>query len=406
MVVGNSDNLKLFPVKGIRASACSAGLYKNERLDLAVIEINENAICSAVFTRNKFCAAPVMIAKQHLKKCNPRYLVINAGNANAGLGKKGYEDALSVCKALSNLTGCSPKTILPFSTGVIGEPLPVSKITSVLAELVNNLSDDSWDVVARAIMTTDTRSKGITKSFDIDGLDVTITAIAKGSGMIMPNMATMLAYIATDAKIENKLLDEMLQYAVERSFNRISVDGDTSTNDACVLIATGETHLPILKRGNYQSVDKFREALTEVCIYLAKSIVRDGEGSSKFVTVNVQGGKNHDECLIVAWSIANSPLVKTALFASDPNWGRILAAVGNSDINDLDINRISIFLDDMCIVENGERANDYLEEKGQAVMNQEDITIRVILNRGEEKTKIWTCDLSHEYVRINTEYRT
>ena len=406
MAVGEFSIPVLLPIKGIRVGACSAGLYGNNRDDLAAIELAESANCVAVFTRNAFCAAPVVIARQHLEKCTPRYLMINAGNANAGMGDQGYKDAISVCSQLSELTHCSITEILPFSTGVIGERLPLEKITKALPELINNLSNDAWIDVAKAIMTTDTRPKGISRKINLAGHEITITGVVKGSGMIRPDMATMLAFIATDANVEKDTLHEILQYSVEKSFNRISVDGDSSTNDACVLIASGESSLPMIRVGNSKTLELFKKEVSNICIDLAKEIVKDGEGATKFVSVRVQNGESNEECCLVAYSVANSPLVKTALYASDANWGRILAAIGSSGVNNLDINKVSVYLDDFCIVENGKRATEYTEEKGQLVMNKIEFTILINLNRGMEDVTVWTCDLSPEYIRINADYRT
>ena len=405
MAVGTHELNTLIPVKGIRVAACSAGLYKNTRLDLAVIELQEGTNCSVVFTRNVFCAAPVKIARTNLESSSPRYCVINAGNANAGMGRQGEEDTLSICERISELTHCAIEEILPFSTGVIGEPLPVDKISKTIPDLLGKLSEDAWIDLANSIITTDTRPKGISKVIKLDGHDITITGITKGSGMIKPNMATMLAYVATDANIKKYLLDDMLKHAVNHSFNRISVDGDTSTNDACVFMATGKSSAPEITSDN-GNIQLLKNELTDICIYLAKEIVRDGEGATKFVTVEVHHGVSEEECMIVAYTIAHSPLVKTALFASDANWGRILAAIGYAGVENLDINKISIYLDNICVVKNGNRAEDYDELQGQKIMEQEEILIRVVLNRGDAEIKIWTCDLSHEYVRINAEYRT
>jgi len=405
MAVGSYNTPTFLPINGVRVAACSAGLYKNTRHDLTLIELQENTNCSAVFTRNIFCAAPVKIARTHLASSSPRYCVINAGNANAGMGHKGEEDALSICERISELTHCTLEEILPFSTGVIGEPLPVNKIINAIPELLEKLSEDSWIDIANSIMTTDTRPKGISKIISLNGHDIAITGIAKGSGMIKPNMATMLAYVATDAKIDKSLLDEILKHAVKHSFNRITIDGDTSTNDACVFMATGQSSAPEITSDN-GNIQLFKKELTDICIHLAKEIVRDGEGATKFASIEVQYGSSEEECMLVAQAIAHSPLVKTALFASDANWGRILAAVGYAGVENLNINNISIYLDDVCVVKDGKRSEDYNESQGQKVMEQEEITIRIILNRGDAEATIWTCDLSHEYVRINAEYRT
>ena len=404
MAVGDSVISELLPVKGVKLSASTAGLYKKNRLDTAIIELQKGSSCSAVFTRNAFCAAPVKIARKHIALTTPRYLIINAGNANAGMGVQGEKDVLEVCSNISKLTQCTIEAILPFSTGVIGEPLPVDKIANVIPDLLKKLNEDAWIDVANAMLTTDTRPKGVSKNIKIEGQDITITGICKGSGMIKPNMATMLSYIATDAKIEKDLLNKILSEAVNRSFNRISVDGDTSTNDAFVVIATGQSTAPEISADN--NLELIQSALTDVSIQLAKDVVRDGEGATKLITIEVNQGKCEEECLAVANAIANSPLVKTAFFASDANWGRILAAIGNAGVENLDINNISINLDDINVVSDGGRSDKYNEVKGQKIMQQDEITIHIYLKRGDASVSFWTCDLSHEYVKINAEYRT
>lgn len=400
-----AENLKA--VAGVSLAAGSAGIYRKKRDDLVLVGIEEGASVTAVFTRNSFAAAPVVIAKRHLTTGpDIRYCLINAGNANAGMGNKGIDDALETCKSVAHYATCPAESILPFSTGVIGMDLPVAKINSAIPGLLASLQPDSWGSCAQAIMTTDTVSKGISRQLSLDGTTVTITGIAKGSGMIRPDMATMLAFIATDAAIPRDLLDTALKEAVSRSFNRICVDGDMSTNDACLLIASGKAgHEPITSN-NEKSYCLFLEALEEVCTYLAMAIVRDGEGASKFISINVVSCRDKDECLKIAYSIATSPLVKTAMFACDPNWGRILAAVGYAGIPELDINRVRIDLNDVCIVRNGARAVEYSEEAGVAVMSEDEITITVDLGRGDSEDTVWTCDFSHDYVRINAEYRS
>ena len=389
--------LELMPVDGIRLAAGSAGIYGKPRDDLALFEICDGAGVSAVFTRNRFCAAPVAVARDHLK-CGPaRYLLVNAGNANAGTGARGVDDAMQVCAALADRAGCAPEAVLPFSTGVIGEYLPVDNICHALPGLVGNLADDAWPDCARAVMTTDTRPKGCSVQFAVGEETVTVTGIAKGAGMIKPDMATMLAFVATDAAVSQGALDRMLKTAADQSFNRICVDGDTSTNDACVLVATGK------RAAAYEQLEAI---VTEVCIELAREIVRDAEGATKFVTIRVENAGSEAQCAAIAEAVSTSPLVKTALFASDPNWGRILAAVGRSGTGELDINRVSLYLDDVCVVRNGARAGDYTEEKGTAVMQKDEIDIRIDLNTGSASACYWTCDLSHDYVTINAEYRT
>ena len=403
-----TDNPKQLPallsVSGIRLGSACAGIKKPGRRDLVIIEIAANSTCAAVFTRNAFCAAPVTVARAHLAAQAPRYLLINTGNANAGTGAQGLRDAQRCCDTLAQLTGAAPEQILPFSTGVIGEPLPVTRLCAGLPEALANLDESGWALAAQGIMTTDTRPKGASRQLQLQGCTITVTGIAKGSGMIRPDMATMLAYVATDAGIESALLRQCLHEAVDASFNRITVDGDTSTNDACLLIATGRSAVRVAADG-----DDYRAlcaTLRAVCVELAQAIVRDGEGATKFITIDVRGGRDDAECKLAAYAIAHSPLVKTAFFASDPNWGRILAAVGRAGIADLVIERVVMHLDDVCIVRDGGRAPDYQEEDGQRVMQRAEVTIRIDLGRGAAQTQVWTCDLSHDYVRINAEYRT
>jgi len=389
----------LHPVPGFRLGSASAGIKTKDRLDLVVMALAAASTCAA------FCAAPVIVAREHLGSTSPQYLLVNTGNANAGTGDQGMHDALQCCSDLAELADCSAAAILPFSTGVIGEPLPVDRIRSGLPAAMDNLAEDGWATAATGILTTDTRPKGSSRQVEIDGHTITVTGIAKGAGMIRPDMATMLAFIATDARVSSDTLQSCLSNAVGKSFNRITVDGDTSTNDACVLVATGKTALPEIKTGGEQ-YRIFSAAVNEVCVDLAQAIVRDGEGATRFVTVSVEAGLDTDECLQVAYTIAHSPLVKTALFAGDPNWGRILAAVGRAGVKDLDLQAIEIYLDDVCIVRDGGRAADYTEAAGQQVMDQPEMTIRVVLGRGDYNEQVWTCDLSYDYVRINAEYRT
>ncbi len=406
MAVGLNKISGLLPVKGVQVAACSADIYKTNRKDLALISFSSTSNCAAVFTQNAFCAAPVVIAKDHIQKGKSAYCLINSGNANAGLGEQGIAAAMDVCQHLANQTDSSVESVLPFSTGVIAEPLPVAKIKIAIPALVENLQADAWLDVADAIITTDTVAKGISKRIKLTDGEITITGIAKGSGMIRPDMATMLAFIATDADISEKLVQSVLVEAVADSFNCINVDGDTSTNDACFLVATGESDVAEISSFDEGTGLLFKNALMEICIYLAQAIVRDGEGASKFITISVLDGASGEECREVALTVANSPLVKTAFFASDPNWGRILAAIGRTTLPDLDIEGISISLNDVKIVESGKRAENYTEAEGQRVMQQEEITISISLGRGNASTVIWTCDLSHEYVRINSEYRS
>ncbi|MEM6580342.1 MAG: bifunctional glutamate N-acetyltransferase/amino-acid acetyltransferase ArgJ [Pseudomonadota bacterium] len=398
----------LLPVPGVRLAAVRAGIKQTQRADLVLMELSETAVTAAVFTRNAFCAAPVLLAKEHLQRSDRkvRYLLINAGNANAGTGVTGLEDASRTTRAVAEIAGCEAESVLPFSTGVIGEALPVDKIEAALPEAYRALDATAWPDAAAGIMTTDTRPKGCSRTFVIDDQEYVITGIAKGAGMVRPNMATMLAYVATDMAVEQTLLQGILDEAIENSFNRITVDGDTSTNDACVLVATGVADAKPLTAEQTPQVEAFRQVVEEICLQLAQSLVRDGEGASKFVTVSVNGGLEERECLDVAYTIAHSPLVKTALFASDPNWGRLLAAIGRSGVNDLDVDLIDLYLNDVLIAAKGARAPHYSEEQGIAAMAAEDITIRVELNRGEHAASVWTTDLSYDYVKINAEYRT
>jgi glutamate N-acetyltransferase/amino-acid N-acetyltransferase len=383
-----------------------AGIKKPGRPDLVVIELEEGTGCAGTFTRNAFCAAPVMLAKRHLTRHSPRYLLINTGTANAGTGEQGMADALACCTALAASAGVATEQVLPFSTGVIGESLPVNTIVNAVPAAYGALSADGWAEAARGIMTTDTVAKGLSRQVEIAGQTVTLTGIAKGAGMIRPDMATMLAFIATDAKMSTPLLQQCLEAAVKVSFNCITVDGDTSTNDACMLMATGGSALPEIVTADDPAFTVLSRAISELCIGLAQAIVRDGEGATKFITVEVRGGRDEEECRRAAFVVAHSPLVKTAFFASDPNWGRILAAVGRAGIPNLAVERVDIFLDGVCIVANGGRAPGYREEQGLEAMDRAEITVRVELGRGKEAARVWTCDLSYDYVRINAEYRT
>lgn len=400
------DRKTIFPVSGIQLASTNAGIKENDRDDLVLIALAEGTRTGVVFTQNAFCAAPVILAKQHRQKMSPRYLLINSGNANAGTGEQGVQVAQQCCEAVATLSAVAATTVLPFSTGVIGQPLPLDKIVQVLPDTHHNLADDGWYDAAHAIMTTDTVAKLRSRKIALSDKTITVTGMAKGSGMIRPDMATMLAYIATDAVISQPVLDAILNDAVEQSFNRITVDGDTSTNDACVLMATGAAENKEISSVDSAEAQIISAAICEIMQFLAQAIVRDGEGASKFVTVIVEQGATSAECRQVAYTIAHSPLVKTALFASDPNWGRILAAVGRSGINNFDLNEISIYLDDVCIIKAGEAAASYTEELGQQVMNKDEITIKVELGRGLETDTVWTCDFSYDYVRINAEYRT
>ena len=405
MAVGLSRPEKLLCVNGVQLATVIAGIKKGQKPDLVLITFEPNTVCAGVFTRNAFCAAPVMVAKNHLAQASPRALLINSGNANAGTGHQGMADADRSCALVASAISCTEEEVLPFSTGVIGEDLPMEKVESGIKQLPARLEADAWAQAAAGIMTTDTVAKACSRSLEIDSTEVTITGIAKGSGMIRPDMATMLAFIATDAAVDREWLQHCLASAVDVSFNSITVDGDTSTNDACILAATGASGSRMLDGECHGSVE-FQQAVNEVCIQLAQSIIRDGEGATKFVSIHVESAVNSDEAKKVAYTIAHSPLVKTALYASDPNWGRILAAVGRAGLADLDINKVSIYLDEVCIVSNGGRDQGYQEAMGQAVMSQQEIAIRVSLERGNDQATVWTTDLSYDYVKINAEYRT
>jgi glutamate N-acetyltransferase/amino-acid N-acetyltransferase len=405
MAVGNGDLGTLHPVAGVRMAAVSAGIKKPGRLDVVLFELAEGAVTAGVFTTNAFCAAPVHLCREHLAQCQPRYFLINTGNANAGTGAPGMQAARRCCEQLAADAGVEVAAVLPFSTGVIGELLPADKICAVTRQALAELTGDDWEKVARGIMTTDTRPKAASRQLQLQGRKVTLTGITKGAGMIKPNMATMLGYVLTDLGMTAAAARQELRVAADLSFNRVTVDGDTSTNDACMLAATGASgvHFAALSPAEQE---QFRSALQELCISLAQAIIRDGEGATKFVTVRVEGGATQDECLAAAYAVAESPLVKTALFASDPNWGRILAAVGRAGIRNLDVAGIEVFLDDVCIVTNGARAPGYTEAAGQAVLDQSEFAIIVKLGRGACRETVWTCDFSHDYVTINAEYRT
>lgn len=401
---------QLLPIKGVSLGITEAAIRKPGRKDLLVIALDSGANVAGVFTQNAFCAAPVAVAKEHLSnpdsRSSIRALIINTGNANAGTGKEGIAHARATCAELARLLGCDSHQVLPFSTGVIMEPLPLEKIVLGLPAAVANLKPDNWFAAAQAIMTTDIVPKAVSKQVSLDGTTVTVTGIAKGSGMIHPNMATMLGYIATDAAVTRPLLEEIVRHAADKSFNRITVDGDTSTNDALILIGTGHAGNPVITDKASTGFTALQDAVTEVAAQLAQAIVRDGEGATKFITVRVEGGKTLDECTKAAYAIARSPLVKTAFFASDPNLGRILAAIGYAGIDGLDVNRLQLYLDDVLVAENGGRASGYREQDGQRVMKQSEITVRVVLDRGSASTTVWTCDLSYEYVKINADYRS
>ncbi|WP_176508320.1 MULTISPECIES: bifunctional glutamate N-acetyltransferase/amino-acid acetyltransferase ArgJ [Pseudomonas] len=405
MAVGLGPLPTLHPVPGFELGIASAGIKRPGRKDVVVMRCAEGSSVAGVFTLNAFCAAPVILSKQRVQG-TVRYLLTNTGNANAGTGAPGLAAAERTCAKLAELTGVPAESVLPFSTGVIGEPLPVEKIEGALQAALDNLSENHWAEAATGIMTTDTLPKGASRQFQHEGVTVTVTGISKGAGMIRPNMATMLGYIATDAKVAPAVLKDLILDGANKSFNRITIDGDTSTNDCCMLIATGKANLPEVTEASGALFEALKKAVFEVCMEVAQAIVRDGEGATKFVTVQVNGGGNHQECLDVGYAVAHSPLIKTALFASDPNWGRILAAVGRAGVPELDVSLIDVYLGDVCIASKGGRSPSYTEAQGSAVMAQEEITIRIELGRGQCSETIWTTDLSHEYVKINAEYRT
>lgn len=396
----------LLPVKGVKLGATEAHVRKPDRKDVLVVELAPGTKVAGVFTQNRFCAAPVTLCKEHLAHGGEiRALLVNTGNANAGTGEEGLQHAKQTCAALAELMGCKPEQILPFSTGVIMESLPADRIIAGLPNCLKDLQDDHWLRAAETIMTTDIVAKGASRQIMVDGKTLTITGISKGSGMIHPNMATMLGYIATDAAIGQSALASIIRYAVSRSFNCITVDGDTSTNDALMLIATGQTELPQVTEDS-AAYEVLRAAITEVAIELAQAIVRDGEGATKFMTVRVRGGRDEGECRKIAYAIAHSPLIKTAFFASDPNLGRILAAIGYAGVDDLDVNTLQLYLGDFLVAEHGGRAASYEEAQGAAVMKEPEISVRVELGRGPAEVTIWTCDFSYDYVKINADYRS
>jgi glutamate N-acetyltransferase/amino-acid N-acetyltransferase len=401
------DPASLHPVPGVRIGTAMAGVRKANRRDLVLFALDAGSAVAGVFTSNRFCAAPVQLCREHLLAgSGVRALLINTGNANAGTGADGLQRARRSCIALAALMGVQPQQVLPFSTGVIMETLPVERIEAALPAALESLQPAAWADAATGIMTTDTLPKAASRQVQIGGRTVTVTGISKGAGMIRPNMATMLGFVATDAVIDPALLQPLVKEAADLSFNRITIDGDTSTNDSFILVATQQAgHVPIT---SLHSDDgrALRDAVVAVSQQLAQAIVRDGEGATKFITVQVQGGRDEAECKLAAYAIAHSPLVKTAFFASDPNLGRILAAVGYAGIADLDQSLIDLFLDDVHVVHAGGRLSSYGEADGQRVMKQAEITVRVLLNRGQAQAEVWTCDLSHDYVTINADYRS
>jgi glutamate N-acetyltransferase / amino-acid N-acetyltransferase len=396
----------LHPVPGVRVGVAEAGIRKADRKDLAVVLIDEGASVAGVFTQNRFCAAPVQVCRDNLARGDIRAMVINTGNANAGTGEDGLVRARTSCIALARHLHIAPEQVLPFSTGVIMEPLPVDRIEAGLPAALADARADNWLQAAQAIMTTDTVPKAFSRTVVIEGTSVTITGISKGAGMIRPNMATMLGFLACDARVDQRVMGRLALELAEASFNRVTVDGDTSTNDSFVVIATNQAaHAPIVSLES-ESGQALKGAMLDVARQLAQAIVRDGEGATKFITVRIEGGRTGEECRKAAYAIAHSPLVKTAFFASDPNLGRILAAVGYAGIEDLDQAGIDLFLDDVHVATRGGRNPAYREEDGQRVMKQSEITVRVQLGRGTAADTIWTCDLSHDYVSINADYRS
>lgn len=401
------DPASLAPVAGVELGWAEAGIRKANRKDLLVMRIAPGASVAGVLTQNRFCAAPVQVCRAHLNVGRGvRALVVNTGNANAGTGEAGLADAHRTCLETARLLGCDSTQVLPFSTGVIMEPLPVERLIAGLPQAIGRLAPDHWFQAAESIMTTDTVPKAASRLADLGGHPVTITGIAKGAGMIRPDMATMLGFIATDAGVDPALLPRLTRQVADRSFNRITVDGDTSTNDSFVVIATGRSPAPRIESIKDPRLVQLTEAIAAVARELAQAIVRDGEGATKFIEIAVEGAATEDEAARVAYSIAHSPLVKTAFFASDPNLGRILAAVGNAGIVDLDATRVQLYLNDVWVARNGGRHPAYREEDGRRVMKGAEILVRVALGRGEARTTVWTCDLSHEYVSINADYRS
>lgn len=400
------DPTTLFAVPGIRLGTAAAGIKKLQHRDLTLIELSPGTRVAGVFTQNRFCAAPVTLCRQHLAGAAIRALVINTGNANAGTGEAGLAHAQQTCVGVGRVVGCSAEQVLPFSTGVILQPLPVEKLLAALPAAHADLAPDHWFAAAHAIMTTDIVAKAVSRRIQIGGSTVTLTGIAKGSGMIHPNMATMLGFIATDAVIAQSLMNRVVKDVADVSFNCVTVDGDTSTNDSFVLIATGQAQHSEIVDADSSDYAVLKSALIEIAILLAQAMARDGEGATKFISVQVESGRDLAECKQVAFAIAHSPLIKTAFFASDPNLGRILAAIGYAGVGDLDVNTLQVYLGDLLVAEKGGRATSYTEAAGVAVMRETDIVVRVVLNRGAAAATVWTCDFSYDYVKINAEYRT
>ncbi|MDX5364267.1 MAG: bifunctional glutamate N-acetyltransferase/amino-acid acetyltransferase ArgJ [Pseudazoarcus pumilus] len=400
----------LKPVAGVQLGIAQAGIRKAGRRDLTLIELAEGSRVAGVFTKNRFCAAPVQLCREHLRDANVRALVINTGIANAGTGEQGMQAARATCEAVAQILEIAPTQVLPFSTGVILEQLPVERLVAGLPAARADLRADAWFDAAHAIMTTDTLAKAASRAVVIDGREVTLTGMSKGAGMIKPNMATMLGYVATDANVSQALLEALVVEAADASFNSITIDGDTSTNDSFILIATGKAENPEISDGDSPAGRALREAVIGISVELAQAIVRDGEGATKFIAVTVEGGSSREECRKVAYAVAHSPLVKTAFFASDPNLGRILAAVGYAGVDDLDVSALSVWLESggesVLVAEKGGRAAAYREEDGARIMKREEITVRIALARGAAEATVWTCDFSYDYVKINAEYRS
>jgi glutamate N-acetyltransferase/amino-acid N-acetyltransferase len=397
----------LKPVNGVQLGWAEAGIRKAGRKDVLVVTVPEGTTVAGVFTRNRFCAAPVQVCREHLAAAQGiRAIVVNTGNANAGTGEPGLAAARATCEALAQQLGVTPQQILPFSTGVILEPLPVERIVAGLPQALGRLGGDHWLEAAEAIMTTDTLPKAASRTVVLGGQTVTLTGISKGAGMIRPNMATMLGFIATDAAVSQPVLQKLVTHAADHSFNSITIDGDTSTNDSFVLLATGRSGAPLIDGETHADYAALRDAVTDLAQELAQMIVRDGEGATKLMTIQVEEGQSIAECRQVAYAVAHSPLVKTAFYASDPNLGRILAAVGYAGVDDLDVDRVNLWLDDVWVAKDGGRHPDYREEDGQRVMKQPEILVRIGLGRGTAQATVWTCDFSHEYVSINADYRS
>ncbi|EHP39202.1 bifunctional ornithine acetyltransferase/N-acetylglutamate synthase protein [Cupriavidus basilensis OR16] len=400
-----AENLK--PVAGVELGWAEAGVRKANRKDVLVVRVAQGSTVAGVFTRNRFCAAPVQVCREHLAAGKGiRAIVVNTGNANAGTGEPGLANARATCDALAAQLGIAAEQVLPFSTGVILEPLPVDRITAALPAAIANAKADNWLAAAESIMTTDTQPKAASRTVQIGGTTVTLSGISKGAGMIRPNMATMLGFVATDATVSQDVLQALVSYAADQSFNSITIDGDTSTNDSFVLIASGQAGAPAIARAEGADFEALRAALTDLSQELAQMIVRDGEGATKLMTIRVEGGKDVAECRLIAYAVAHSPLVKTAFYASDPNLGRILAAVGYAGVDDLEVERVNLWLDDVLVARDGGRNPEYREEDGQRVMKQAEITVRIALGRGDATATVWTCDLSHDYVSINADYRS